>query len=72
MFRGDKIRESLIDIALFGALYVLICDIIGRVAIAPYELPIDLISGIIGSIIFLVLMFKKLSPKKKKGGAVSA
>ena len=73
MFRGDKIRESLVDIALFGALYVLICDMIGRVAIAPYELPIDLISGIIGSIIFLILMFKKLSPKKrKKGGALNA
>ncbi len=66
MFRGDKIRGSIVDVALFGALYVLICDIIGRVIIAPFELPIDLISGVIGSIIFLVLMFKKLSPKVKR------
>ncbi len=66
MFRGDKIKESLLDVALFGALYVLVCDIIGRVVISPYELPIDLISGIIGSIVFLVMMFKRLSPKKRR------
>ncbi len=66
MFRGDKIKESLLDVALFGALFVLICDIVGRIVIAPYELPIDLISGIVGSIIFLALMFKRLSPKKRR------
>ena len=68
MFRGDNMKGSLVDIALFGALFVLICDIIGRVVIFPYELPIDLISGIIGSAVFIALMFKKLStgPKKKK------
>ncbi len=65
MFRGDKIRGSLLDVSLFGALFVLICDIVGRIVIYPYELPIDLISGIVGSAIFLVLMFKRLSPKKR-------
>lgn len=37
MFKGDKIRGTLIDTALFGALFVLVCDIIGRVVIMPYE-----------------------------------
>ena len=64
IFKGDKIRGSLLDVALFGAAYVILCDIIGRLVITPFELPIDLISGIIGSIIFLALMFKKLSYKK--------
>ena len=36
MFKGDKIRGTLIDTALFGALFVLVCDIIGRVVIMPY------------------------------------
>lgn len=66
MFRGDKIRGSILDVGLFGAVYVLICDIIGRIIIKPYELPIDLVSGIIGSIIFLVLMYKQLNNKKAK------
>ena len=36
MFKGDKIRGTLIDTALFGALFVLVCDIIGRVVIMNY------------------------------------
>ncbi len=66
MFKGDKMKNSLLDVSLFGALFVLICDIFGRVLIRPYELPIDLISGVLGSFIFLMLMFNRLSPKKPK------
>lgn len=42
MFKGDKIRGTLIDTALFGAIFVLVCDMIGRIVIKPYELPIEL------------------------------
>lgn len=66
MFKGDKIRGSLVDVALFGAAYVLVCDIIGRIVIYPYELPIDLISGVIGSAVFLMLMFKRLNGGRVK------
>ena len=68
MFKGDKIRGSLLDVALFGALFVLVCDVIGRIVIRPFELPIELISGIVGSAVFIVLLFKRLSvgkPSKK-------
>ena len=37
--------------ALFGAIFVLVCDMLGRVLIYPYELPIELIVGILGSFI---------------------
>ncbi|MDO4292469.1 MAG: iron chelate uptake ABC transporter family permease subunit [Eubacteriales bacterium] len=60
MFKGDKIRGTLIDNALFGALFVLICDVLGRIAIAPYELPIELIIGIFGSVLFIGLLFYRL------------
>ena len=46
MFKGDKIRGTLVDTALLGALFVLACDVIGRIVITPYELPIELIIGI--------------------------
>ncbi len=71
MFRGDKMRGSLLDVALFGSLFVLICDILGRIIIHPYELPIELISGVIGSIIFIVMLFQRLNQgrrKVKRGG----
>ena len=60
MFKGDKIRGTLADTALFGAIFVLVCDMIGRVVIAPYELPIELIIGIVGSILFIGLLLYRL------------
>lgn len=60
MFKGDKIRGTLIDTALFGSIFVLVCDMIGRIVIAPYELPIELIIGIIGSIVFVGLLMYRL------------
>lgn len=65
MFKGDKIRGTLVDTALFGALFVLVCDMIGRVVIAPYELPIELIVGILGSLIFIALLLYRLRHGRK-------
>ncbi len=72
MFKGDKIRGTLVDTALFGAIFVLVCDMIGRVVIMPYELPIELIIGILGSIIFIALLLYRLQHGRKAvrlGGA---
>lgn len=72
MFRGDKIRGSMLDVSLFGALFVLVCDMIGRLIIHPYELPVDLIAGVLGSAIFILFMNIRLSgskPKKKKNNS---
>lgn len=65
MFKGDKIRGTLVDTALFGAIFVLVCDMIGRVVIMPYELPIELIVGILGSIIFIALLLYRLQHGRK-------
>ena len=65
MFKGDKIRGTLVDTALFGALFVLVCDIVGRVVIMPYELPIELIIGILGSIVFIVMLIYRLNHGRK-------
>lgn len=65
IFKGDKIRGTLVDTALFGALFVLACDMIGRVVIYPYELPIELIVGILGSLIFIGLLFYRLKHGRK-------
>jgi iron complex transport system permease protein len=65
MFKGDKIRGTLIDTALFGAIFVLVCDMIGRMVIAPYELPIELVIGILGSIVFIGLLLYRLQYGRK-------
>lgn len=76
MFKGDKIRGTLADTALFGAIFVLVCDMVGRVVIFPYELPIELIIGILGSLLFVALLLYRLNHGRKairlgrKGGGV--
>jgi len=78
MFKGDQIRGTLADTALFGALFVLACDTVARVVIAPYELPIELIVGIVGSVVFILLLMRRLRHGRKaiqlpfrKGGAAA-
>ena len=65
MFRGDRLKGTLVDTALLGALFVLICDMIARSVIRPYELPIELIVGIIGSLMFIAMLIYKLKHGKK-------
>lgn len=78
MFKGDRIRGTLIDTALFGSIFVLLCDMVGRSVIRPYELPIELIVGVIGSIIFIVMLLyrlkngnKVIEMKKRRGRSES-
>ncbi|MDZ5474005.1 ABC transporter permease [Bacillus sp. 31A1R] len=59
MYRGDHLRNSLSHTALLGAVFVLFCDIFGRVIIYPYEIPIGLTVGVIGSGIFLYLIMRR-------------
>lgn len=59
MFNGDNLSENIGLTALFGGVFVLICDIIGRLVIYPFEVPISLTVGVIGSGIFLFLVLRR-------------
>ncbi len=54
-------RRSLPWVAMLGAGLVLACDIVGRLVIRPYEIPIGTMMGIIGSGVFLYLLLRKNS-----------
>ncbi len=58
LFKGDNLQKTLPHTALLGAAFLLICDILGRVLIFPYEISISLMVGVIGSAIFLYLLFR--------------
>lgn len=58
LFYGDNMKKNIGPTALFGAVFLLICDIIGRIIIYPYEISISLTVGVIGSGIFLYLIFR--------------
>ncbi|MBO0602083.1 ABC transporter permease [Sporosarcina sp. E16_3] len=59
IYKGDHLQKTLPHTALLGAIFLLICDILGRVLIYPYEISISLMVGVIGSGIFLYLLFRR-------------
>ena len=59
MAMGDRLRHTLPWIALSGAALVLVCDTVGRIVNAPYEIPVGSVLGIIGSIFFLGMLFRR-------------
>lgn len=59
IYQGDNLKKTLLHTALLGAIFVLVCDIIGRVIIYPYEIPISLTVGVIGSGVFIYLLVRR-------------
>jgi iron complex transport system permease protein len=59
IFKGDHLKKSLTHTALLGAVFVLFCDVLGRIIIYPYEIAIGLTVGVIGSGIFLYLLMRR-------------
>ncbi|PZM62452.1 ABC transporter permease [Paenibacillus dendritiformis] len=59
IYRGDNLKNSLSHTALLGAVFVLFCDILGRIIIFPYELSISLTVGVIGSAIFVYMLMRR-------------
>lgn len=55
---GDNMRRSVPWVALLGGVFVLACDIVGRLVDYPYEIPIGTVVGIVGSVLFLVLLLR--------------
>lgn len=56
LVRGDNLRTNIPWIFLAGIWLVTICDLIGRVIIMPFEIPISLVLGVIGSMTFVALL----------------
>ncbi|WP_162140082.1 ABC transporter permease [Haploplasma axanthum] len=63
VYYGDNLKRNLFDVAIFGATFVLLNDIISRLLIFPYEISVGFTMGISGAIIFLILIFRKVKQK---------
>lgn len=53
---GDNMRRTVPFVAAAGALLVLFCDVVGRLVRTPYEIPIGVVMGVVGSGVFLWLL----------------
>jgi iron complex transport system permease protein len=59
LFIGDNVRRAVPWIALFGAGFLLACDILGRVIRFPYEVPVGVIVSVVGSALFITLLVRR-------------
>lgn len=58
LYYGDNLEKSIGATALLGAVFLLAADLVGRIVIAPYEIPIGLTVGTMGSVLFLYLVLR--------------
>ncbi len=56
MIRGDDLRSNLPWVCLLGIGIVTVCDLIGRTIIMPFEVPVSLILGVVGAVVFILLL----------------
>ncbi|WP_052273810.1 ABC transporter permease [Arthrobacter sp. L77] len=56
---GDNVRRAVPWIAVVGAVFVLACDILGRIIRFPYEVPVGVIVSVVGSILFITLLVRR-------------
>ena len=59
MIRGDDLRSNLPWVCLLGIALVTVCDLIGRTIIMPFEVPVSLILGTVGAVVFIIILLKQ-------------
>jgi len=59
MFVGQDHRILLISSFFCGAIFLIFCDTLSRIIISPLELPVGVITGILGGALFIYALSKK-------------
>ena len=59
LYRGDDLRANIPWVCLVSMIVMLVADILSRIIIAPFELPVSLILGSAGSIIFIIILLNQ-------------
>ena len=59
MYRGDDLRSNLPWVCVLGMGTITVCDIISRTIIMPFEVPVSLILGTVGAIVFIVILLRQ-------------
>ncbi len=56
---GNDHRSLLVNSALFGASLLTLADVVSRTIIAPAELPIGIVTAVLGTPVFIMLLLKQ-------------
>ena len=63
-FYGDNLKKSMLDLMFFGADFVLICDILSRLVIYPFEMSVSLTISVVGGAIFMIYLLRGMYAKR--------
>ena len=58
LIRGDDVRSNLPWVCLSGIGLVTACDLISRSIISPFEVPVSVILGVVGAVVFVGLIVR--------------
>lgn len=64
MTRGDDLKTNLPWVCLLGMGIITLCDIISRVIIMPFEVPVSLILGTIGAAVFIMILLRQRKSRR--------
>lgn len=59
IYLGDNLKKNLWFTAVLGMVFILACDILARVIIFPFEMTVSAVTGSIGSLIFIYLIYRR-------------
>lgn len=59
MLLGDDTRRNLPWVAMLGVGLLMACDLVGRVVVAPMEIPASVILGAVGAVTFIALVLRQ-------------
>ncbi|WP_243896035.1 ABC transporter permease [Paenibacillus algicola] len=65
MFRGDDLRSNLPWVCVLGMGTIMLCDIISRTIIMPFEVPVSLILGTLGAVVFIAILLRRRKPRRR-------
>ncbi len=59
MYRGDDLKSNLPWVCMLGMIIITLCDIISRTIIMPFEVPVSMILGTMGAVVFILILMKQ-------------
>lgn len=59
LFTGASHRR-LLPLSLFmGAIFLMLADLLARTVVSPIELPIGVVTSLVGAVVFVVIFFRR-------------
>ena len=59
LFAGANHRRVLPLSVFMGAIFLMLADLLARTVVSPIELPIGVVTSLVGSVVFVVLFFRR-------------